>query len=176
FFHGAEPSTATAPSPALGNLVAAGTGLTWALTVVGLRWLGRGDAHATRTTLIAGNALAFVGCLPLALPLPSVPIGEWLLVAYLGTFQIGLAYALLARGLPYVPALEATLLLLLEPVLNPIWAWLVHGEVPNAWSLAGGSVILLATLVKTVADARRVSHAAEAVGGPRSEAEMGSSF
>jgi len=176
FFHGVEPSTATAPDPAVGNLVAAGTGLTWALTVVGLRWLGRGDADAARTTLVGGNVLAFALCLPFALPLPGFSVGEFAIVAYLGTFQIGLAYVLLARAVPHVTALEATLLLLLEPVLNPIWAWLVLGEVPNAWSLIGGAVILSATVVKTVADTRR----APAVGGglaPQGRgAEVGRSF
>ena len=52
-----------------------------------------------------------------------------------------------------MPALEASLLLLLEPVLNPVWAWIAHGERPGAWSLAGGAVILLATLGKTWLDA-----------------------
>ena len=51
-------------------------------------------------------------------------------------------------------AFEASLLLLLEPVLNPIWAWLVHGERPGAGSLAGGSVIIFATLVKSWVDGR----------------------
>jgi drug/metabolite transporter (DMT)-like permease len=44
-----------------------------------------------------------------------------------------------------VPALEASLLMLLEPVLNPMWAWLVHGERPSRWALAGGALILVAT-------------------------------
>jgi drug/metabolite transporter (DMT)-like permease len=44
-----------------------------------------------------------------------------------------------------VSAFEASLLLLLEPVLNPIWTWLVHGEKPGVWSIAGAAVILLAT-------------------------------
>ena len=46
-------------------------------------------------------------------------------------FQIGLAYGCLIEGLRGVPALEASLLLLLEPVLNPVWAWMVHGERPD---------------------------------------------
>ena len=41
-----------------------------------------------------------------------------------------------------VRAFEASLLLLLEPVLNPIWAWMVHGERPGVWSIAGAAVIL----------------------------------
>ena len=39
---------------------------------------------------------------------------------------------------------------LLEPVLNPVWAWLVHGEMPTGWALLGGAVIMVATTVRTV--------------------------
>jgi drug/metabolite transporter (DMT)-like permease len=49
-----------------------------------------------------------------------------------------------------VGAFEASLLLLGEPVLNPLWAWLVHGERPRSWSLAGGAIIVGATLVKAL--------------------------
>jgi drug/metabolite transporter (DMT)-like permease len=38
-------------------------------------------------------------------------------------------------------------------VLNPLWSWLVHGEVPSRWSLAGGAIILCATAARTVWDA-----------------------
>ena len=58
------------------------------------------------------------------------------------------------RKLTRVPAFEASLLLLLEPVLNPVWAWLAHGERPGGWSLAGGALILVATATKTWLDAR----------------------
>ena len=77
-----------------------------------------------------------------------------LLIVYLGVFQIVGAYLLLSAGLRHLTALEGMLLLLLEPVLNPVWAALVQGEVPGALSLAGGAVILGATVWKTVADAR----------------------
>jgi drug/metabolite transporter (DMT)-like permease len=77
---------------------------------------------------------------------------DWVLVSCLGVFQIALAYFFLIRGLENVRAFEASLLLLLEPVLNPVWAWLVHGERPGNWSLAGGAVILLATVVKSWVD------------------------
>ena len=58
-----------------------------------------------------------------------------------------------------VIAFEASLLLLLEPVLNPIWTWLVHGERPGVWSIAGAAVILVATVVKSVVDARTAAAA-----------------
>jgi len=39
-------------------------------------------------------------------------------------------------------------------VLNPFWAWLVHGERPSGWSLAGGTVIVATTVLKSFVDAR----------------------
>ena len=54
-----------------------------------------------------------------------------------GVVQIGLSYVLLTRAMGRVPALEAALLLMLEPVLTPLWAWLAHGERPTGWALAG---------------------------------------
>jgi len=73
----------------------------------------------------------------------------------MAVFQIGLAYVLLNYGLRHVGALEASLLLLAEPVLNPLWAWLVHGEQPSSWTLAGGAIIVAATIGKTLWENRR---------------------
>ena len=56
-----------------------------------------------------------------------------------------------------VPALEASLLMLLEPVLNPVWTWLVHGERVGATSIVGGAIVLAATLAKTLVDSRHAS-------------------
>jgi drug/metabolite transporter (DMT)-like permease len=39
--------------------------------------------------------------------------------------------------------------MLVEPVLNPLWAWMVHNERPSALALTGGAVIMTATLVNT---------------------------
>jgi drug/metabolite transporter (DMT)-like permease len=68
---------------------------------------------------------------------------------WLGFFQIGLAYVCLTRGIRSVRAFEANTILLLEPALNPIWSWMVHREAPAAQSLAGGAIILGATLANT---------------------------
>jgi DME family drug/metabolite transporter len=70
-------------------------------------------------------------------------------------FQIGAAYIFLSAGIREISALEASVLLLVEPAFNPIWSWLVHGEKPGTWSLLGGAVILGATSVKAVYDNRR---------------------
>jgi drug/metabolite transporter (DMT)-like permease len=58
----------------------------------------------------------------------------------------------LTGGLRYLNAAEVSLLLFVEPVVNPLWAWWLHAEVPGAWTLVGGAVILLATAAKVILD------------------------
>jgi drug/metabolite transporter (DMT)-like permease len=155
FFVERPAAVATAPNPALGNWMALLSAVFWAGTIMGLRWLGNrqgGDGNAM-PTVVAGNAMACLACLPFALPVHGTTV-DWAVIGYLGMFQIGLAYVLLTSGLKHVGAVEASTLLLLEPALNPIWAWLVHGERPGVFALAGGALILGATLAKTAFDAR----------------------
>ena len=148
FFAGAEAPRITAPDPRGGNLLAAGAGLSWALTLGGLRWIAgkSGDQDGGLATVAGGNCLAALVCLPMALPVTASTSLDWLVVSYLGIFQIGLAYLLLTRGVRGVPALEVSLLIMLEPALNPVWTWLVHGEAPGCYSIGGGALILAATV------------------------------
>jgi drug/metabolite transporter (DMT)-like permease len=159
FFLGTEQARATAPDPSRGNLIGAASGLAWALTVTGLRWLGRsGEGNSAMATVAAGNLIAFLAALPLAVPVTASGGANLLVILYLGVVQIGVAYVCVTRAIRHVPAFEATTILLLEPVMNPIWAWLVHGETPGPWALAGGAIILSATLVNTLATEQK--HAA----------------
>jgi len=152
--------TTLAPNPPLGNLLAATTGLTWALTVVAMRHLSRGDRDSALPVVTAGNLLAFAACVPFMGPLR--PPGAWnaALILFLGAIQVGLAYVLMARGVRHVPAFEAALLVLLEPVMNPLWAWLATGERPGVRTLAGGALILAAALVHTLRHRRGTAAAA----------------
>ena len=163
FFVEADRAVASAPNPPLGNFLGALSGLAWSLTVVGLRWSARGG-HGEATgpdtvgpVIVAGNVIAFVICLPVALPWAAAAPSDWLVLAYLGVFQIGIAYSLLAAGIRHLPALDASLLMMIEPVLNPIWAWLIHHERPGPWSAAGGALILAAAAGKTIWDGRRAT-------------------
>lgn len=153
FFVGREAGSVTAPDPFKGNVLAALSGLCWAFAVTGLRFMSRGGGPAGggATAVVLGNVFACLVCLPAALPVASIRPADLAIVGFLGIFQIGLAYVLLNYGLHHVGALEASLLLLAEPVLNPLWAWLVHGERPSGWALAGGAVIVAATIGKTLA-------------------------
>jgi DME family drug/metabolite transporter len=161
FFVGVEQPIATAPDPVTGNLLALASGFCWALAVCGLRWLtakeGRGSPLAA---VVCGNLTAFLICLPLALPLSTHSAADWSLIVYLGVFQIALAYVLVTSAINHIPALEASVILLIEPVLNPIWAWLIQGEVPGVWALLGGAIILGATTAKSWVERRVVTEPA----------------
>jgi drug/metabolite transporter, DME family len=163
---GPQDAVATAPRPGLGDVLALLSGVTWAATLLGLRWVARGDGgvEAAAGAAVAGNLIAFAVCLPWALP-PSGDAADWALILYLGVVQIGVAYLLLAAAVRHVPAFEVSLLLLVEPALSPIWAWLVHGEAPSGLAIAGGVLILAATAAKVWLDWRRAPEPA-AVGPP----------
>ena len=152
FFFGSGAPQATAPDPFVGNLFALGSGVCWALTLLGLRWLGARGENAS--AVLAGNVVAFLVCLPVLVAgepsLLSARLQDWLVVLWLGVFQVGLAYVLLTRAIRHVPAFEASILLLLEPLLNPLWAWIVHGENPGGWALLGGAIVLGATTAQSL--------------------------
>ena len=116
--------------------------------------MSRGNDGAAVATAAMGNVLAALATLPLALPLGAAHASDWAAVIYLGVFQVGLAYVLLARGLRGVTALEASLLILVEPALTPLWAGLMNGEWPSALSILGGSLILGATAAQLMARSR----------------------
>jgi len=157
YFMGLDPPQPTAPDPRLGNLLAAAAGLGWGLTIAGLRWLARAEgvrggspAGAAAGATVVGNAFVFLFCLPFALPVEQGSASDWLWIVYLGVFQIALAYVFMTKGMRTVRALESGLLLLVEPVLNTLITWAMHGEVPGYWSRLGAAVILVSTAVHSL--------------------------
>ncbi len=148
FFIAPAQGSATAPEPRLGDIIALVSGLSYGLLLLGFRWLGsRGDGEAS-AAVAWGNA--FTGPVAFALaPLfgQQLTLGDapsWLAIVTLGTLQVGVAYALLVRAIPHVPAVQASLLLMIEPALNPLLAFAVHDERPHALAVGGGALILAA--------------------------------
>jgi drug/metabolite transporter (DMT)-like permease len=132
-----------------GVVVALGlaSGLTYALVLLGLRL----QRNASSVWLTAVNHLTgAIALLPFvwSLGLPTWPQLGWL--ALFGSLQMGLPYLLMARGLKSVGPQEAGTLTLLEPILNPLWAYLVapEKEKPTVYILIGGGCILAALVYR----------------------------
>ena len=93
-------------------------------------------------------AITFANCVGVALLLAPFPgvwdvgAGDLGLLALMGAVQFAVPYVLFTRGLQQVTGPEASLIALIEPVLNPIWVVLFLGEKPTVATLAGGAVIL----------------------------------
>lgn len=150
-FAGTVTPTATAPNPVLGNIIAAASGVTWALVLVGVRHISKDSGiKGAMTATLYGNVFAFLLCLPFAFPVVDARPVDWAVIGYLGCFQLGLAYVMLTRGIGQLHALEASLLLLLEPALNPLWTYLVHGETPGVLGSIGGGLVLVATTARAL--------------------------
>jgi drug/metabolite transporter, DME family len=80
----------------------------------------------------------------------SVSSGDFTRLLYLGIIQIGIAYALFTYGISHVRAIDATLIAMVEPVLNPVWVFLGIGERPTNFALIGGLIILSLSIIRTV--------------------------
>jgi drug/metabolite transporter, DME family len=144
------------PEDITGNLLALGSGLCFALYFLLLR-------HPTArlvnraSSVIYGNLIAVVVTAPWGLAaLPNLDRFDALSVIYLGVIQIGLAYLLftsaMARG---VRSIDAGIMGYIEPVLNPIWVFLLLGEKPSQWALFGGAIIIVAVITHMLLDAQK---------------------
>jgi drug/metabolite transporter (DMT)-like permease len=160
FFLAIQQPLATAPDPRAGNLLALGSGLTWALGLMGLRWVQWGDpdpAGAAGATMMWGNVFACLAALPAALPVGDVRTVDLAVIGYLGVFQIGVAYTLLTSAVRRLRALEVALFMLIEPVASTILAWWLHGERPGRWALSGAALIVASTAGRAAWRSRRTA-------------------
>lgn len=139
------------PGGLAGNLCALFTGFTFALFIVLLR--KQRDASPAASVFLGNVITAVIGLPFMAAPLPDA--AGWLGLLFLGIFQLGTAYVLYTLAIAHVTAMEAVLITLIEPLLNPLWVFLLMGEVPAWTSLAGGLVILAAVTLRQTAGLRR---------------------
>ena len=150
FFVAPAAEAATAPNPRLGDWIAIASGVSFALLLIGMRWLVRGGSGEECAAIAWSNLIACplaFACMPLVgqTPIAGVPL-DWVVVGALGTLQMGLAYSLLVTGIPHVSALQASLLTMIEPVLSAGIAWLAHGEAMHPMAMLGGACIVAAVL------------------------------
>ena len=136
------------PANLTGLVIALASGLFYALLTLMIRRLR--DANSASVTVM-NNLGSAILLFPLVVAVGGLTISLrsfWLLL-FMGIVQFGLPYYLYTLGLKRIPAYQAALITLLEPVLVPVWAVLAIGrsEMPPAWTLIGGGVILVALLL-----------------------------
>lgn len=135
----------------LGNVVALISGCCFGWMSLFLR---RHRQESAITALVLGNLLAGVIGLPFMFPGPP-DTASWIGLLLLGVVQLGLPYVLYAWALRHVRAVEGILLPMIEPVLNPVWVFLLLGEAPGPLALLGGAIILSAVLLRALSSADR---------------------
>ncbi len=138
------------PMKTLGNAVALLSALAFALTIAGLRANRNGNPAAP---VIWGNFLATAMCLPAFYPFALATPRNAAAVIYLGIFQLGLSYFLFSRGIRRLNAVEATIISFVEPVLNPVWTYLLCREVPGPWAILGCAIIAVTVLAHSLVSA-----------------------
>ncbi len=149
------------PSGLGGNLVAVGTGLCYAAFTLCMR--GNKDGSPESPVVLGHLLAALVGLPFLAGGLPSP--GDWLGLAWLGVVQQGVSLVFYAWAIRRLGALEAILVMTLEPVLNPVWVALGYGETPGGWAMLGGAVVVGAVTLRGVAAGRAAGRSLENAGG-----------
>ena len=133
-----------------GNGLAVLSGITMALMIVCMRHQKDGRPAET---IILGNLLSAVVGLPFVLQ-ETMSWTSAGMIVYLGLFQMGLSFTLYSVAIRHLHALESTLIVTLEPILNPVWVFFVTGETPGPLTLTGGVLVLGAVTLRAVVSAR----------------------
>ena len=124
-----------------GNAMALLSSVFFAALILSLRR----EHRSSRAAVAWGNVFISLALLPAVVGDFALTPKSFGALAFLGVFQIGLAYAAFVQGLKHVTATEASLTGMLEPVANPIWVLLFLGEKPSVFAI-GGAVIVLAAI------------------------------
>jgi drug/metabolite transporter (DMT)-like permease len=140
-----------APGSLLGNVLAILSGISFASFVLFMR---KQRNESPVETVILGNL--FTGLIGLPFMFGAMPDARsWIGLFFLGVIQLGLSYVLYSKAIKHVTALEAILIPGIEPILNPIWVFLILGERPGKWALIGGFIVLISVTLRSLIAIRR---------------------
>ncbi|HJQ27208.1 MAG TPA: EamA family transporter [Blastocatellia bacterium] len=156
FFWDAPKTDTLAPNMFVGNLVALASGVLFALYFILLRHRRSLESKNAAVSAFYGNLLVVLFMLPfLAVHPPQPTSKDVLAILYLGVIQIGVSYILFTYGMASgVRPFDASIIGFVEPLLNPVWVFLVVGERPSKLALVGGAIILLTVATHTIVNHR----------------------
>lgn len=134
-----------------GNIAALGSGIFLGLYIMLLRHPKALGMSGT-ITVIYGNFLLALLTLPSGIAaFPTAGIMDYVAVAFLGIFQIGISYILFIKGVRGgTRPLDASIIGFIEPLLNPVWVFLFVGERPSNWAILGGAIIIITVVIHTL--------------------------
>lgn len=129
-----------------GNFIAVGSGISFAFLLIFLRKQKHGSPVES---IVLGNIITALVGIPFIIA--SFPDRSgWLAILLLGVFQLGLAYVVYARAIRIVTALEAVVIKGIEPILNPLFVYLLVGERPGPWAFLGAAIVFASVTARSV--------------------------
>jgi drug/metabolite transporter (DMT)-like permease len=143
-----------------GNIFGILSGMAMAMMILCMR--GQ-KAGVPANTILLGNLLGIFIGLPFLLQ-ETFSLSSLSIILYLGIFQIGLSFVFFSIAIKHVQALESTLILTMEPILNPLWVFLVIGEVPGQLAFVGGVLVLGGVIARATISARTAADDMSAIG------------
>jgi len=130
----------------LGNILAAASGVCFGFLAIFMRM--QKDGSPLESVLL-GNILTAVIGIPFMFNSALTAEG-WSMLLIMGVVQLGIPYILYSMAIKHVTALEAILIPIIEPILNPVWVFLMLGEVPGTWAIIGGIIVVAAVTLRCV--------------------------
>jgi drug/metabolite transporter (DMT)-like permease len=124
----------------LGNALAIVSGFCFALFIVCSRQQKEGSPMET---ILLGNIFTAVICFPFVIS-TAYDMTSIIGVVSLGIIQFGVPYVLYGIAIKHVRALDAVMIAVIEPILNPVWVLIFLGEKPGRWAILGGIIVLAA--------------------------------
>ncbi len=143
-------------SALLGNLLALLSGVTFA----GVFMMNQMPNAKPEQAILLGHLVNIAIGLPFVFTHVTFAPIAWMSITLLGVFQLGIAYVLFSIGIKTTPAVSASLIASLEPLLNPIWVFMLTGEKPGFWALVGAAIVLVTVVVYTIISSKNTKESA----------------
>lgn len=129
------------PTRLVGNFLGVLSGFTFAGQIIVMNEQG----SDSNDCLLIGNLISFIVCTPFVFFDSGLSFDSknifWVLV--LGVFQYGLANILFGKGIQKIDQVEASLILTIEPVFNPIPVAIICGEKMGALAIIGSVIVIV---------------------------------
>ena len=139
------------PTALLGNILACLSGITFS----GLFLVKQMPNTKPEEAFLLGFLINIVVSLPFIFTSITFEPVSWISIVILGVLQQGLGFVFFTIGIKHVQPVAASLIATTEPLLNPLWVFLILGEIPGPWALAGGAIVIVTITVYNIIAAKK---------------------